>query len=202
LSNELEGEILTDNLSTTLYATDASVYRKIPLAVAFPKTVKDIQQLVQEDKNAEGRTRNPDISNRLSKHFEDLDQTAKALLALIERLYKFKDDGHINTHAITEVQYWSKGTGLPICGHIPSEEEFMYEKQEEINMYLADCLLRHFKDRLSEIPLSSWQHLRIKYISQERINTMRLIAHGGSAMPCLDCDICQDIRKSHSTEFK
>ncbi len=46
LEQKLEGSILADNLSTALYATDASVYRKIPLAVAFPKTVEDIQKLV------------------------------------------------------------------------------------------------------------------------------------------------------------
>ena len=46
MGQRLEGDILTDNLSKTLYATDASVYRKIPEAVAFPKTVEDIQKLV------------------------------------------------------------------------------------------------------------------------------------------------------------
>ena len=47
LGHTLDGDILTDNLSKTLYATDASVYRKIPEAVAFPKTVDDIQKLVK-----------------------------------------------------------------------------------------------------------------------------------------------------------
>jgi len=47
LGKKLEGDLLTDNLSTTLYSTDASVYRKVPIAVAFPKTVKDIQLLIQ-----------------------------------------------------------------------------------------------------------------------------------------------------------
>ena len=46
LGLKLDGDILIDNLSTTLYATDASVYRKIPVAVAFPKTVEDIQKLI------------------------------------------------------------------------------------------------------------------------------------------------------------
>ncbi len=47
LKESLEGELSTETLSTILYATDASVYRKLPMAVAFPKTAKDIQQLVQ-----------------------------------------------------------------------------------------------------------------------------------------------------------
>ncbi|MGJ8746006.1 FAD-binding and (Fe-S)-binding domain-containing protein [Polaribacter sp.] len=46
LNNSLSGDVLFDNLHKTLYATDASVYRKIPLAVAFPKDDKDIKTLI------------------------------------------------------------------------------------------------------------------------------------------------------------
>ena len=47
LHNALSGDVLFDNLHKTLYATDASVYRKIPLAVAFPKDEKDIKTLIE-----------------------------------------------------------------------------------------------------------------------------------------------------------
>ncbi len=47
LNNTLSGDVLFDNLHKTLYATDASVYRKIPLAVAFPKDEKDIKTLIE-----------------------------------------------------------------------------------------------------------------------------------------------------------
>ncbi|PQJ78847.1 FAD-binding and (Fe-S)-binding domain-containing protein [Polaribacter porphyrae] len=47
LNNSLSGDVLFDNLHKTLYATDASVYRKIPLAVAFPKDEKDIKTLIE-----------------------------------------------------------------------------------------------------------------------------------------------------------
>ncbi|WP_373496325.1 FAD-binding and (Fe-S)-binding domain-containing protein [Aquiflexum sp.] len=46
LSAQLEGELKYDSLTKTLYATDASVYREIPLAVAFPKSEQDIQKLI------------------------------------------------------------------------------------------------------------------------------------------------------------
>ncbi len=46
LGNTLVGEFHFDNLHKTIYATDASVYRKIPLAVAFPKDEKDIKTLI------------------------------------------------------------------------------------------------------------------------------------------------------------
>src|SRR5690554_5888695 len=40
------GEFHSDSLHTTLYATDASVYRKIPIAVAYPKNERGIKQLI------------------------------------------------------------------------------------------------------------------------------------------------------------
>ena len=46
LHNTLSGDVLFDNLHKTLYATDASVYRKIPLAVAFPKDENDLKILI------------------------------------------------------------------------------------------------------------------------------------------------------------
>ena len=46
LSESLEGTLLYDNLHKTLYATDASAYRIIPLAVALPKNTEDIVKLM------------------------------------------------------------------------------------------------------------------------------------------------------------
>jgi len=47
LAKTLKGELFFDNLHKVMYATDASVYRKLPLAVAYPKTHTDLQQLIQ-----------------------------------------------------------------------------------------------------------------------------------------------------------
>lgn len=47
LSKIIEGEIYFDKLHKSIYATDASVYRKIPLGVAYPKTNDDIKKLIQ-----------------------------------------------------------------------------------------------------------------------------------------------------------
>jgi len=46
LSDKLDGELLMDDLSRALYATDASVYRKLPTAVAYPKSIDDIKALI------------------------------------------------------------------------------------------------------------------------------------------------------------
>ena len=46
LSQELKGEFMYDDLTKSIYATDASVYRKIPLAVAYPKNRDDLKKLV------------------------------------------------------------------------------------------------------------------------------------------------------------
>lgn len=46
LSEALKGELLFDELSKAIYATDASVYRKLPTAVTYPKTVDDLKALL------------------------------------------------------------------------------------------------------------------------------------------------------------
>ena len=46
LAEQLEGDLFYDNTIRTLYATDASAYREMPLAVAIPKTVADIKELI------------------------------------------------------------------------------------------------------------------------------------------------------------
>ncbi len=47
LQNQLDGEFSTRSAVRHIYATDASAYREVPIGVAFPKTVQDIQKLVQ-----------------------------------------------------------------------------------------------------------------------------------------------------------
>jgi len=46
LEASLEGELHYDDLMKRLYATDASVYRLLPLAVALPKSRDDIKKLI------------------------------------------------------------------------------------------------------------------------------------------------------------
>lgn len=47
LAASLEGKLLFDDLHKTIYSTDASAYRMIPLAVAFPKNNEDIVKLMR-----------------------------------------------------------------------------------------------------------------------------------------------------------
>lgn len=46
LAQSLDGEFYTDKAMRILYATDASAYREMPLAVAIPKTKEDIKKLI------------------------------------------------------------------------------------------------------------------------------------------------------------
>ncbi len=46
LAKDLTGELHFDNVMRTLYATDASAYREMPLAVAIPKDESDIKKLI------------------------------------------------------------------------------------------------------------------------------------------------------------
>ena len=47
LGQELKGELFTDDTMRTLYATDASAYREMPLAVAIPEDESDIKTLIR-----------------------------------------------------------------------------------------------------------------------------------------------------------
>lgn len=51
LSSQLKGELLYDESSRILYSTDASVYKKKPLAVAFPANKDDIKKLIDFAEN-------------------------------------------------------------------------------------------------------------------------------------------------------
>ncbi len=46
LQSRLDGELFFDELMRHLYATDASIFRELPLAVAYPKHKEDIRKLV------------------------------------------------------------------------------------------------------------------------------------------------------------
>jgi FAD/FMN-containing dehydrogenase len=42
----MEGDLYVDQQMRILYATDASAYREMPLAVAIPKNVEDLRKLI------------------------------------------------------------------------------------------------------------------------------------------------------------
>ncbi|MFM6949141.1 MAG: FAD-binding and (Fe-S)-binding domain-containing protein [Aquirufa sp.] len=46
LAENIQGTLHTDQVMRTLYATDASAYREMPLAVVIPETVEDIQKII------------------------------------------------------------------------------------------------------------------------------------------------------------
>ncbi|MDC7993497.1 FAD-binding and (Fe-S)-binding domain-containing protein [Altibacter sp. HG106] len=47
LRSRLDGECFTDELHRQIYATDASIYRKLPRAVVLPKNEEDLQKILE-----------------------------------------------------------------------------------------------------------------------------------------------------------
>src|SRR6266498_1634247 len=47
LAKDISGDLFTDEISKILYATDASAYREVPLAVARPKSIDDLKKLIE-----------------------------------------------------------------------------------------------------------------------------------------------------------
>ena len=85
LSEALEGILYYDDLWKSIYATDASVYREIPLAVAIPKSEEDLVKLIifaREHKTSmiprtagtslAGQCTGDGIVVDVSKHFTDI----------------------------------------------------------------------------------------------------------------------------------
>jgi FAD/FMN-containing dehydrogenase len=46
LKERLEGALYHDKTMRRLYATDASIYRELPMAVAIPKNIDDLKQII------------------------------------------------------------------------------------------------------------------------------------------------------------
>jgi FAD/FMN-containing dehydrogenase/Fe-S oxidoreductase len=47
LAESLDGDLKYDNITKTIYSTDASVYKEEPLAVAWPKGISDIRKVLK-----------------------------------------------------------------------------------------------------------------------------------------------------------
>ncbi|HPZ89037.1 MAG TPA: FAD-binding oxidoreductase, partial [Flavihumibacter sp.] len=47
LAGRLEGDLYFDDTMRILYATDASAYRELPLAVAIPRNLADLKTLIE-----------------------------------------------------------------------------------------------------------------------------------------------------------
>ncbi|MFN5937699.1 MAG: FAD-binding and (Fe-S)-binding domain-containing protein [Sphingobacteriales bacterium] len=95
LAKNLEGDLHFDQQMRILYATDASAYRELPLAVAIPKSVEDLRKLIhfarKEKTSLIPRTAGTSLAGQVvgngivvdvSKHFNkilDFDATAKKI---------------------------------------------------------------------------------------------------------------------------
>lgn len=105
LQKELEGELEFDELIKSLYATDASVYRRIPAAVAFPKSIKDLKKIISfASKNKIGlipRTAGTSLAGQcvgdgivvdVSKHFTKIISVDKQKKTVIVEPGVIRDD--------------------------------------------------------------------------------------------------------------
>ena len=47
LAEKIQGSLFTDTVMRTLYATDASAYREMPLGVVIPETQQDLETIIR-----------------------------------------------------------------------------------------------------------------------------------------------------------
>ena len=44
LTRNMKGDVMTDSLHQMIYATDASAYREMPIAVEYPRDASDVKE--------------------------------------------------------------------------------------------------------------------------------------------------------------
>ena len=47
LTRNMKGDVMTDSLHQMIYATDASAYREMPLAVVYPRDASDVKECIK-----------------------------------------------------------------------------------------------------------------------------------------------------------
>lgn len=47
LARNMKGDVMTDSLHQMIYATDASAYREMPLAVVYPRDASDVKECIK-----------------------------------------------------------------------------------------------------------------------------------------------------------
>ncbi|MGA9327141.1 MAG: FAD-linked oxidase C-terminal domain-containing protein [Salegentibacter sp.] len=85
LSLQIDGQLFYDELWRSIFATDASVYRELPLAVCYPKNQQDLKRLItfaaEHDTSIIPRTAGTSLAGQcvgdgivvdVSKHFTDI----------------------------------------------------------------------------------------------------------------------------------
>lgn len=105
LSRDLKGKLFYDDLWKSIYATDASVYREIPLAVCFPKNEEDLVLLINfaRDNNTSliPRTAGTSLAGQctgngivvdVSRHFTDVIQINQKKKTVVVQPGVIRDD--------------------------------------------------------------------------------------------------------------
>ena len=105
LSREISGELFYDDLRKSIYATDASVYREIPLAVCYPRNESDLRILIEfANKNKTSlipRTAGTSLAGQctgngivvdVSRHFTDVIEIKPKMQQVIVQPGVIRDD--------------------------------------------------------------------------------------------------------------
>ena len=169
LSGELQGKLHYDDLWKSIYATDASVYREIPLAVSFPKDNKDLIALINFAKknntsliprtagtSLAGQCTGNGIVVDVSKHFTDIIKVDPRHKTVTVQPGVIRDDlnRHLKKHGLFFGPNTSTSNRCMIGGMVGNNSSgttsIKYgttrDKLKSLKVILSDGSIAEFKD--------------------------------------------------------
>lgn len=148
--------------------------------------IYSIRQDLKLEKSVEPQLKERTLDPQLTKHLDDLAQTAKILAHRVERLLRYKDTADMQGNVVSGVRLWSKIDGQVVPDWL---KESIYDAEHQVDPYLATCLFAHYEDEFGKPPFKEWNQLSTGNVSYEIVDNLKFLAHGG-IKPCQDCPIC------------
>jgi hypothetical protein len=110
------------------------------------------------------------------------------------RLLRHKDQQFdVSGNVVDGLDFWWKDTGQLVSESSDPLSEYRYAQNNQIDEYLARCLLAHYEVRFGKLPFSEWRQLTKDRASQQLLDNLRLLNHSEHLKACASCPSCQAI---------
>ena len=130
----------------------------------------------------------------MERHLAQLANVAEILAHQVNRLVRYHDDHNIEAvgEVLGHLSFWAKVDDMRVTEGTRPFEEWEYEKQHQIDSYLAGCLYNHYEHRFGKQRFEEWNQLSKGFVDRQIIDNLKLLASGG-LKPCPNCPVCLEI---------
>jgi len=130
----------------------------------------------------------------MERHLAQLANVAEILAHQVNRLVRYHDDHNIEAvgEVMEHLSFWAKVDDMRVTEGASPFEEWEYEKQHQIDSYLAGCLYNHYEHRFGKQRFEEWNQLSKGFVDRQITDNLKLLASGG-LKPCPSCPVCLEI---------